>query len=448
MSQTQDAGEASVSSAALPLGRLEEMVDVTAVARCIVDNVRRAPGERFRVRKDRADALAAVGHVMPDAFFELMHPTGAALWRKMASSRRSLTPDTLVVDDQQAAALWASAGRILSPEGLTSSVQPATPAPDAIRVLQLTHYDPGSAVYRYHTAANTDPSVVSAFARWGYSNPHCHLRQWDGDLHRQTVEFLAMTADVIHVHMDYRTLHQDLKYSLWPDQRVAITYHGSMLPNDPRKTYVDEDADRRNRAIQFGARPYHGRHGIERYLPIPMPVDDYLTLVAKPAGGPFRIAHSPTKRAIKGTSVLLEAVEDCKVLDNVSCEVVLIEGMDHGDALRRKATCHATFDSFWLGMQGSGLEGAAMGQPVIAGDPLAAEEAARLNDDLIPWTYANDKATLRYVIRRLAEDAMFYRAEAVRVHEYVRRLHDYRAVGAQYATFLREALGRGPANPL
>lgn len=89
-----------------------------------------------------------------------------------------------------------------------------------------------------------------------------------------------------------------------------------------------------------------------------------------------------------------------------------------------------------------------MGQPVIAGDPLAAEEAARLNDDLIPWTYANDKETLRYVIRRLAQDAMFYRAEAVRVHEYVRRLHDYRAVGAQYATFLREALGRGPANPL
>ncbi len=448
MSQTQDAGEASVSSAALPLGRLEEMVDVTAVARCIVDNVRRAPGERFRVRKDRADALAAVGHVMPDAFFELMHPTGAALWRTMASSRRSLTPDTLVVDDQQAAALWASAGRILSPEGLTSSVQPATPAPDAIRVLQLTHYDPGSAVYRYHSAANTDPGVVSAFARWGYSNPHCHLRQWDGDLHRQTVEFLAMTADVIHVHMDYRTLHQDLKYSLWPDQRVAITYHGSMLPGDPRKTYVDEDADRRNRAIQFGARPYHGRHGIERYLPIPMPVDDYLTLVAKPAGGPFRIAHSPTKRAIKGTSVLLEAVEDCKVLDNVPCEVVLIEGMDHGEALRRKATCHATFDSFWLGMQGSGLEGAAMGQPVIAGDPLAAEEAARLNGDLIPWTYANDKETLRYVIRRLAQDAMFYRAEAVRVHEYVRRLHDYRAVGARYATFLREALGRGPANSL
>lgn len=448
MSQTQDAGEASVSSAALPLGRLEEMVDVTAVARCIVDNVRRSPGERFRVRKDRADALAAVGHVMPDAFFELMHPTGAALWRQMAASRPSLTPQTLVVDDQHAAQLWAAAGRILSPDRVPSHYAPATPAPDAIRVLQLTHYDPGSAVYRYHAAANTDPGVVSAFARWGYSNPHCHLRQWDGDLHRQTVEFLAMTADVIHVHMDYRTLHQDLKYSLWPDQRVAITYHGSMLPDDPRKTYVDEDADRRNRAIQFGARPYHGRHGIERYLPIPMPIDDYLPLVAKPASGPFRIAHSPTKRAIKGTGVLLEAIEDLKVLDGCPVELVLIEDCDHGEALRRKATCHATFDSFWLGMQGSGLEGAAMGQPVIAGDPLAAEEAARLNGGHIPWTFADDKATLRATIRRLAEDAMFYRAEAVRVHEYVRRLHDYRAVGAQYATFLREALGRGPANPL
>ncbi len=151
------------------------MVDVTAVTRCIIDNIRRAPGERFRLRQERAESLAAIGHVMPDSFFELMQPTGAALWREMAATRPSLTPQTLVVDDQHAAQLWAAAGRILSPDGVPSHYAPATPAPDAIRVLQLTHYDPGSAVYRYHAAANTDPGVVSAFARWGYSNPHCHL---------------------------------------------------------------------------------------------------------------------------------------------------------------------------------------------------------------------------------------------------------------------------------
>ncbi len=46
----------------------------------------------------------------------------------------------------------------------------------------------------------------------------------------------------------------------------------------------------------------------------------------------------------------------------IDIEPVLIENMEHGAALRLKASCDAVFDSFWLGMQGSGLEGAAMGK--------------------------------------------------------------------------------------
>jgi hypothetical protein len=114
--------------------------------------------------------------------------------------------------------------------------------------------------------------------------------------------------------------------------------------------------------------------------------------------------------------------------------------MAHGAALRLKATCDATFDSFWLGMQGSGLEGAAMGQLVMAGDADAAVEAAQLNAGAVPWTFAADRAALRDVLRRAVTQPAYWAREAERVGRYVARVHDYRAVGARYATMLREAL--------
>jgi hypothetical protein len=192
-------------------------------------------------------------------------------------------------------------------------------------------------------------------------------------------------------------------------------------------------------AIQFGARPYHKRYGVPRYLPIPVPVADYEAAAkGRARGDVLRIAHSPTKRAIKGTTVLLDAVAWLRESEGVRAEVVLIEDMAHGDALRLKSTCDVTFDSFWLGMQGSGIEGAAMGHAVIAGDPEAAAEAAALNGGVVPWTFADERYGLLNVIRRLATDATYYAAEAARVREYVGRVHDYRAVGARYRTYLRE----------
>jgi len=248
-----------------------------------------------------------------------------------------------------------------------------------------------------------------------------------------------MTADVIHVHMDWRALHQDLRYVLREGQRAAITYHGSVLPGDDARVLVDHDGDRRMSAMQFGARPYHGRHGVTRYLPIPVPVADYAAAAqSHRRGDVLRIAHSPTKREIKGTQTLLDAVGWLRDVEGLRIEVVMIEGLEHGAALRLKASCDVTFDSFWLGMQGSGIEAAAMGQAVIAGDALAAGEAAALNGGACPWTYADERYQLLTVLARLATEPDYLTAEAARVGAYVTRVHDYRAVGQRYRAFLRE----------
>jgi hypothetical protein len=332
-------------------------------------------------------------------------------------------------------ALWGAAGRILTPVGVASHYEAATPT--GVRVLQLTHFDPGSSVYRYHSAANTTSGVTSAFVRFGDNNFHCSLRQWDGDADRGTVMALLATADVVHCHMDYRCLLEELRVGR-PRAQVVMTYHGSVEAERP--AIVDSEADARMGALVLGARPYHAQFGA-RWLPIPIPVKDYAAMAKASKSGPLRVAHSPTRRAIKGTAVFLEAVKQLQY-EGVAIEAVLIEGMPHADALRVKATCHATFDSFWLGMQGSGLEAAAMGQAVIAGTKDADYGRVGLP---IPWTIADDLNSLVSVLRRLANDATFRSAEAERVGAYVRTYHDYIAVGTLYRDLLTEAT-RGPTD--
>jgi hypothetical protein len=326
-------------------------------------------------------------------------------------------------------ALWQSAGRILTPDGVPTRYEAATPERGAVRVLQLTHYDPGCAVYRYHSAANTVPGVVSAFARIGHSNPACDLRQWDIADQQDVVAMLYRTADVVHCHMDWTIPAGELG-GIDAGRKVAITYHGSIEPNRPAITYPEADA--RMNATVFGARPYHRRFEAH-WLPIPMPVDDYAALAkGRKRGKTFRVAHSPTRREIKGTNVFLEVVAQLQA-EGVAIDAVLIEGLSHGDALTLKATCDATFDSFWLGMQGSGLEAAAMGQAVIAGTADADYHRVGLD---CPWTIASDADTLRDVLRRLVADKAFYAQESARVGQYVRQYHDYPVVGARYRDLL------------
>jgi hypothetical protein len=335
-------------------------------------------------------------------------------------------------------ALWSSEGRILTPDGVGTQYK-AHAMGRGVRVLQLAHYDPGASVYRYHSAANTVPGVVSAFARVGQSNPHTQLRQWDMTANNATVRVLAWTADVVHCHMDYTTLEEIGGLPLGP--RAAITYHGSIEAIRPRITFPE--ADERMASIVFGARPYHvARFGAE-WLPIPMPCKDYAKLAkGHTRGAVYRVAHSPTRTEIKGTEAFRWAVDALKA-EGVAIEAVLIQDMPHGEALRLKATCDATFDAFWLGLQGSGLEGAAMGQAVIAGTTDAPYGAVGIP---YPWTVANDPHDLLAVLRRLATDPDYHATESARVGAYVRTYHDYPVVGAMYRDILTEA-ARGTTDP-
>lgn len=312
------------------------------------------------------------------------------------------------------------------------------------RALALTLYDPGSAAYRYHSAANCVAGGVSAFGRFGHDNPHCDLRQWDGVQDALPLYRLAETADVLHVHMGYEALGL-LDYTPRAEQVIIRHYHGSIMPQMEGRI-VEPEIDDAHGAVQIGARLYHQRFSDRmHWLPIPVPVREYAAIAARHYTPPFinrrfRICHSPTNRRIKGTRVL-EFVMDALQVARRDVELVMIEGRTHAEALALKATCDVTFDSFWLGIQGSGLEAAAMGQMVIAGDPAVRDEYTRSAVGCCPYTYANTPEELEAVLLRAVTDGAWRAQEAARVQAYTTAWHDYVAVGARYWHIVHTALG-------
>lgn len=351
---------------------------------------------------------------------------------------------------------FTSSGRILSP-WKEDVEQPFAVAaqPGSLKIMQGCGYDPGSQAYRFHSAVNQFTKHASAFARWGDSNPHCSLRQMDGQRDAARVRQAVLDADVIHCHVAYYLLN-NTGLAVRPGQVLVRHYHGSHPTAG--MTHVQADFDASRGALLVGARLSFqrdaalwqqklGRDVQIHWLPITVPVGRYQQLRDTTRNGrtptvqqPYLIAHAPTKRAWKGTNNFLRAVTRLQS-KGLPVKALLIEKLDQRQALERKARADATFDSFWLGIQTSGLEGAAMGQPVVAGDP----DVRKLYEAEIgycPYTYANDEKTVGEMIERLVLDVEWRQAEAERVRSYCLSHHDYPAVARRYEQILAKHLKR------
>jgi glycosyltransferase involved in cell wall biosynthesis len=245
---------------------------------------------------------------------------------------------------------------------------------------------------------------------------------------------LAKEADVMHVHLDYAAMRlvADTRHP-----RTVIHHHGSMY----RKNWAlmnAVDADYAGLRLVSNLELTQYGDGL-KFLPNTMPVARYRRLrsqLATPHDG-FRVAHSPSRRDYKGTEVFLQVCERLRA-KGLPVEPVLIENRSHKDSLALKATCDAAFDSFWLGIQCSGLEAAAMGLPVIAGDGFV---AGKYCDWLggVPYTFADNATQLEEALAQLVTDEAFRAREAARVHAYTVHHHDDAAVALRYLDLLDEA---------
>jgi hypothetical protein len=343
---------------------------------------------------------------------------------------------------------WGAPGRILAAEPCEAHTHSDAPSEGAIRIVQGCAYDPGNAAYRFHTSINETTKHASAFVRFGHTNPFCDLRQIDGDTRMQDARAAVYHADVIHSHADYwlqKKTTPALRWKARPEQLLIRHYHGTRWqhPQDKQWPVLNMIEDDIAGAVLVGARLTlcAVRPGRMSWLPIAVPVKRYRAMVPKERRpGPFRIAHSPTVAKYKGTAELIAAVETLRG-KGLKIDLVMIEKQQHGKALAMKADADLTFDSFWLGIQGSGLEAGAMGQMVVAGDESVRDLYAASEVGGCPYTFANDKAQLADVLERAITDKMWYASETTRVARYVTKYHDYAAVAKRYEGIIAKATG-------
>jgi hypothetical protein len=305
---------------------------------------------------------------------------------------------------------------------------------EGLRIVQLTSYDAGLAVYRLHSALNATTRDRSVMLSDVGNNPLAGPWQYDVRNHAQARALLA-GADVVHCHLDYQML--TAAGGLRSGQLLVIHHHGTIYRADPER-WNRMDVRAQLRLASTMDLLLRDTTGTLQWLPNPVPVALYRRMRAaalreRGADGAVRIAHSPSKPKLKGTADLIAAVERLRA-KGLKVQLDLTTGIPHAEALWRKASCDLMFDSFWLGIQVSGLEAAAMGMPVVAGDAdTAAAYRARLG--AAPYTFA-EKDTLEAVLERLVVDQAWRAAEAARVAAYVLEWHDEAAVALRYLDLL------------
>jgi hypothetical protein len=308
---------------------------------------------------------------------------------------------------------------------------------EPLHVVHLAPIDPGNAIYRLHTALNvtTPHSSAMAIGRQEWMNAP---RQYEA-AKRPEAKAAAETADIVHCHVSYSTARSLQIQPTLPQRLCVIHHHGTPLR---RAAEVFQKQDDDYGSLRLVSNPELLKHGSRlHYLPNVVPVARYRRLLghAPPfqPGDVLRVGHSPTKPALKGTDKLTGAVETLR-RRGIRIELVMIHKRPLREALELKAGCHVFFDSFWLGIQCSGLEAAAMGRPVLAGD-ADVKAYWETEKGAVPYTYVEDERALTDALERLATDNVFRAQEAARVFAHVVRYHDEAAVARRYLDLLDAA---------
>jgi hypothetical protein len=362
--------------------------------------------------------------------------------------RESKRDRVQIVADIPEANFWAP-DRLLRVEPGEMKAMADGPSSGALRIVAGCGFDPGGAAYRFHNALTEHTPHGTAFIRFltRRNNPNNTPTQINATLKPGKAKARAhlLDADVVHCHIDpLLTQNAGLAKRPRPNQILVRHYHGTQFngaghqrPDADQVPVLSIPHDDTHGYVLVGARLQICalRPGRIQWLPIPMPVQRYSAMAAGRQRGPvFRVAHSPTRALIKGTKEFRKAIANLQKR-GVPIEAVMIEKKPHVEALAMKATADASFDSFALGIQGSGLEAASMGQPVIAGDARVRD--LHINEvGYCPYTFADNQEQLENQLERLATDPAFYAEEQRRVNAFVRQYHDYPMVAARYQKIL------------
>jgi glycosyltransferase involved in cell wall biosynthesis len=145
-------------------------------------------------------------------------------------------------------------------------------------------------------------------------------------------------------------------------------------------------------------------------------------------GETLRVAHAPSKRAVKGTEAVIAAVEALR-RRGAPIELDLIEGVPNREARLRYAAADVVVDQLRIGWYGMfAIESMALAKPVVVHlDERAAAETEEAFGLELPLVRA-DEGTLEDVLAGLIELRAELPELGRRSREYAERVHAHTAV--------------------
>jgi hypothetical protein len=170
-----------------------------------------------------------------------------------------------------------------------------------------------------------------------------------------------------------------------------------------------------------------GRWPAYDVVPPALVLDDWEPSPTEP-GETLRIAHAPSKRAVKGTETVLAAVESLRA-KGASVELDLIEGVPNAEARLRYAAADVVVDQLRIGWYGMfAIESMALAKPIVVHlDEQAAAETEEAFGLELPLVRA-EESSLEDVLAGLVEKREELPALGRRSREYVERVHAHTAV--------------------
>jgi glycosyltransferase involved in cell wall biosynthesis len=162
-------------------------------------------------------------------------------------------------------------------------------------------------------------------------------------------------------------------------------------------------------------------------VPPAIVMDEWKPTRAEP-GGVVRVAHAPSKRAVKGTAAVIAAVESLQAR-GAPIGLDLIEGIPNREARLRYAAADVIVDQLKIGWYGMfAIESMALAKPVVVHlDDVAAAETEEAFGPELPLVRA-DEGNLEDVLAWLLEMRETLPELGRRSRDYVERVHAHTSV--------------------
>lgn len=236
------------------------------------------------------------------------------------------------------------------------------------------------------------------------------------------IRSLVQSADVIHV-MDNPTIIPMLETR---GKRVVVEHLGTRYRRDPESMSdycVSIGALQVTGGLDFSGLPY---------LPLVGDLDLFARIRERRyRPGALRIAHAPTNRDFKSTTLIRDAIKGRDVVFD------LIENLPWMDCLVRKARADVFVDELTLGYGANAIEAWGMGIPVISGIADPGFRAVMLDVfGELPFIEATPD-TLDAVLDRVIADADLRQEYAALGLEHAQRVHSEEAVARRAVALYR-----------